>query len=65
MNSVPLPVSLCTAIVPPRLRITRRVIVSPMPMPLPGPLVVKKGLKILLRTDSGMPDPLSLTLRRN
>jgi hypothetical protein len=58
---VPFPTSLSNQILPPCFfTITVWAKAKPCPVPLPTSLVVKNGSKILPRTFSGMPAPVSL-----
>src|SRR5262249_34478515 len=60
MNSVKIPASVTTSIVPPCCFTTMSwVIGSPSPVPSPAGLVVKNGLNIFSLTSGGMPVPLS------
>src|SRR3990172_4421663 len=59
---VPFPTpSLLTSIEPPCCSIIPWQIASPSPVPLPTPLVVKKGSRTLARCSGGIPDPVSWT----
>ena len=61
LNSVPSIYTEFTSIVPPCFSTTIDLaIANPNPVPFPTPLVVNKSLKILSRTASLMPTPLSL-----
>ena len=62
-NWVPSPRADCTSTVPPARRTTSATVARPSPVPRPTPLVVKNGSKMRCRTSSGMPGPVSRTVK--
>src|ERR1035437_7229728 len=64
VNVVPSPTVLLTSISPPCASIIPYDTARPSPTPLPSGLVVKNGLKILVRFSGRMPSPLSETWSR-
>ena len=58
---LPIPGELSTVMLPPMASSTLRVIESPMPVPDPMALVVKKGSKIRSRISGLIPHPVSET----